>query len=174
MFPIEACMSCLDAKAICSGIDSVKCARCKARHTLCSFYVIVSLSLHFSHLILPQEDTPEGCACAKILISRRLPVESQAPTSATSSAVKPEPDSKCTLCPRKKVHVEAAPTPRSSLLKGTVLTAASAARTTTPSPSVDLALTFCSILVTAIEALDKSLEEQGVSEQALGKHRTRD
>lgn len=39
VYPPKPCKSCLDATAVCSGVGGLKCARCKARHAVCSLYV---------------------------------------------------------------------------------------------------------------------------------------
>lgn len=39
VYPPVACSTCTEAKAVCSGVNGVKCARCKARHSVCSLYV---------------------------------------------------------------------------------------------------------------------------------------
>lgn len=39
VYPPMACFSCVDSKVICSGVNGVKCARCKVRHRVCSLYV---------------------------------------------------------------------------------------------------------------------------------------
>ncbi|KAI6118890.1 hypothetical protein EDD16DRAFT_1707099 [Pisolithus croceorrhizus] len=99
MYPIKACKNCLDVKAICSRVEGVKCAHCKARHSTCSFY----------------EDTPASHACAKMFISWKVPTEDPTPASSTSVAIKPDPEASSSQVLRvKKVHVEFSPTPSSS------------------------------------------------------------
>lgn len=39
VYPPVACSGCIEGKAVCSGVVGVKCARCKARHSVCSHYV---------------------------------------------------------------------------------------------------------------------------------------
>lgn len=47
VYPPVACSGCVEGKAVCSGVVGVKCARCKARHSVCSLYVSSFRSLSF-------------------------------------------------------------------------------------------------------------------------------
>ncbi|KAI6169012.1 hypothetical protein EDD17DRAFT_1749454 [Pisolithus thermaeus] len=135
-------------KTVCDGVIGIKCARCKAKHSRRSLY----------------EDTPEGCACARALIAEEVPVEDQAPVPATPPAIKADPLSKRATRPRKKVRIDAPPlSPCISHANEAVSTAALTSRLSSPDPSINFALIIRSMLVAAIDAPDKSLEEQGIS-----------
>ncbi|KAI5997127.1 hypothetical protein EDD15DRAFT_2364618 [Pisolithus albus] len=86
-----ACTNCIAAKTVCSGIDGIKCARCKIRHLVCLLY----------------KDTAEGCARVKALIAGKTPVKNQASTSGTPATVKSNPGTKHSACPKKRVRLEA-------------------------------------------------------------------
>ncbi|KAI6119931.1 hypothetical protein EV401DRAFT_2070993 [Pisolithus croceorrhizus] len=119
-------------------------------------------------------NTPEGRACSKALIDVKTPVRGQAPVPATPPAVKADQLSKPATRPRKRVRVDAPSlSPCFSHPNEAVSTAALTSRPSSPDPSNNFALIIRSMLVAALDALDKSLEEQGVS-KALGKRHSRD
>ncbi|KAI6137477.1 hypothetical protein EDD17DRAFT_1517279 [Pisolithus thermaeus] len=150
MYPIKACKNCLDVKAICSRVEGVKCAHCKARHSTCSFY----------------EDTPASHACAKMFISWKVPTEDPTPASSTSVAIKPDPEASSSQVLRvKKVRVEFSPTPSSSHHHDSSLT--TPIPSASPIPPFNFRLAIRDMLHAAANAFSKSLEEQRGSGKAL-------
>ncbi|KIK23758.1 hypothetical protein PISMIDRAFT_10717 [Pisolithus microcarpus 441] len=159
VYPLTACANCIGAKTVCSGIDGIKCARCKIRHLVCSLY----------------KDTAEGRAHVKALVAGKTPVKNQASTSGTPATVKPNPGMKHSARPKKRVWVEASlPSPSASGSNEVPRLTMSTPPSSSSDPSINFTLILRSVLVAAVEALDQSLQDQGVSEKVFGKHRARD
>ncbi|KAI5982066.1 hypothetical protein EDD15DRAFT_2203339 [Pisolithus albus] len=146
VYPPVACSGCIEGKAVCSGALSIKCARCKARHSVCSHY-------HAYPLPLFQQDTYEGRARAKALITGRKLVGGQ---PSTDALVKSEPG-------------PSSPIPDDSPLASTSRTSS-----TPDNSTLAIALAIHDAVVAAVEAFDQTLEEHRLSSKAKGKRRKRD
>lgn len=103
----------------------------------------------------------------------KLSVANQTSTSVTPTAVKPELGSKRVTRP-KKARVESSPGLDSSITRNSSTPIATPPHLPSTSTSCNCTYAFRTALVAAIEALDKSLEEQGTSKKALGKRKARD
>ncbi|KAI5990592.1 hypothetical protein EDD15DRAFT_2197913 [Pisolithus albus] len=115
------------------------------------------------------KDTAEGHAHIKALIAGKTPVKNQASTSGTPATVKSNPGMKHSACPKKRVRVEASLlSPSASGSNEVPRLTASTPPSSLSDPSINFTLVLCSVLVAAVEALDQSLQDQGVSEKLFG------
>lgn len=69
VYPPVACSTCTEAKAVCSGVNGVKCARCKARHSVCSLYTT-------SRVGLEPERSSLGVKSLRVSLQLRFPLSS--------------------------------------------------------------------------------------------------
>lgn len=90
VYPPVACSTCTEAETVCSGVNGVKCARCKARHSVCSLYVspfpsTASYSLFFltwpyskttSRVGLEPERSSLGVKSLRVSLQPRFPLSS--------------------------------------------------------------------------------------------------
>ncbi|KAI5985303.1 hypothetical protein EDD15DRAFT_2200752 [Pisolithus albus] len=164
VYPPVACSGCIEGKAVCSGALGIKCARCKARHSVCSHY-------HAYPLPFFQQDTFEGRARAKALITGRKLVGGQ---PSTEASVKSEPGPSRETRPRKRVRL-LPPSSSSSPIPDDSPHPSTSRTSSTPDDSA-LATAFAirDAVVAAVEAFDQTLEEHGLSSKAKGKRRKRD
>ncbi|KAI6011136.1 hypothetical protein EDC04DRAFT_782146 [Pisolithus marmoratus] len=157
VYPTLACTRCIGAQLVCTGINNVKCARCKLKHLPCSLY-----------------DTSKGRIIAKMLVAGKNPFEACVAAPLQSGVT--HPDSKCASCHNKReARVPSfIPTPSTSASSSIVATTAVSPTSSPTDSSLNVLLVFGSVLRAAADAFDKSLEEQGISEKVLGKRKVRD
>ncbi|KAI6044136.1 hypothetical protein EDC04DRAFT_2645444 [Pisolithus marmoratus] len=158
VYPTLPCTRCIGAQVAFTGINDVKCARCKLKHLSCSLY----------------QDTSKGRIIAKMLVAGKNPLEACVSTPLQSGVT--HPDSKCASCHNKReARVPSfVPTPSTSASSSTVATTAVSPTSSPADTSLNILLVFRSVLRAAADALDKSLEEQGISEKVLGKRKVQD
>lgn len=145
VYPPVPCSTCTEGKAVCTGVNGIKCARCKGRHSVCSLY----------------QDTFEGRARSRALIKGRKFVESQLEAGPST---KPESASTVVTRSKKRVRVES-PTPSSSPASNDSPAPSSC------HSCVAVASAFRDVVVAAANDFVRSLENQGSSSKGQGKRR---
>ncbi|KAI5989663.1 hypothetical protein EDD15DRAFT_2370344 [Pisolithus albus] len=154
VYPPVPCSGCIEGKAVCSGAFGIKCARCKARHSMCSHY-----------------DTFEGHARAKALITGRKLIGGQ---PSTDASIKSEPGPSRVTQPRKRVRLLPPSSSSSPIPDDSPHPSTSRTSSTPDDSALTTAFAIRDAVVAAVEAFDQTLEEHGLSSKAKGKRRKRD
>ncbi|KIK11213.1 hypothetical protein PISMIDRAFT_19727 [Pisolithus microcarpus 441] len=161
----------------CDELDEHPCSPVPAAGNTLVSVPLGSPLMDLAHLdeARTSKDTAEGRARIKALVAGKTPVKNQASTSGTPATVKPNPGMKHSARPKKRVWVEASLlSPSASGSNEVPHLTMSTPPSSSSDPSINFTLVLHSVLVATVEALDQSLQDQGVSEKVFGKRRAHD